>query len=1472
MAERIDPQRAASHGPDARAGAPVAEDAGKLEDWLLEWVAGASGRARGEIRADRRFTSYGLDSMALTRLVAEASRRIGRPLAATLAWSCPTPAELARHLAGAGERSEPVVATPGGAAARAVDEPVAVVGMAARFPGAPDLAAYWELLTEGRDAVVETPAERWSADEWYAPGEPGRMATRWGGFLDAIDGFDPLFFGISPAEARHMDPQQRLVMELAWEALEDAGIVPGSLRGREAGVFVGAMWSEYAALTAADPTRLTAHSATGGDLSIISARVSYTLGLTGPSLTVNTACSSSLVALHQARRSLLAGECDLALVGGVNLFCDPAGTVAMSHFGAMAPDGRCKVFDARADGYVRGEGGGLVVLKPLSRARADGDRIYCTLRGSAVNNDGFSNGLTAPSPQAQEAVIRRACADAGADPATVRYVETHGTGTMLGDPIEAGALGAVYGPGRAADAPLLLGAVKSNIGHLEAAAGVAGLVKTALVLHHRQVPRNLHFETPSPHIPFAELGLSVPTEARPWPGAADEEAWAGISGFGFGGTNCHVLLSGAPREETAETAGTAVPGEPVAPAAVAGTSADASAGTPADASDASAGTPAHAPGEATGPVFVFGGQGSQWPGMAVELMAEPAFARAVRDCDRALAPHLGGRSVKDLLTLRTEPLDDTASVQSAVFTMQVALAALWADRGVRPAAVIGQSMGEIAAAHVAGALSLDDAARLVALRAGLVDDRAPDGTMAVVGLDAEATRAALAAHGAADLAVAVVGGPDRTVVSGGRAAIASLTTALAARDVTVRPIDVDYASHSPHMDPLLTPLRKALAGLAPGPGTVPMWSTVTGAPVPGEELDAGYWCRNLREPVLFGDGIAQLAARGHRHFLDVNPHPVTQLDTERILGGRGAALVSMRRGEPAAAQLAVTARALPTAPARPAWPALLTVSGRDEAALAEAARKIAGRLAAAPGDLPGICHTLAAHRGHHEHRLALVATDARESAAVLTAYAGGERPPGPVRGRVRAAATRTVFVFPGQGGQHAAMGQELYRQEPAFRRAAHACAELILAEGGVDLLPWLTGERPLDPDAIEEVQPAVFTVGVALDALWRSWGVTPAVVVGHSMGEAAAAYASGALSLPDAVRVICRRSAALARLTGRGAMLLVDLDADTALARVAPYAPSAELAAANGPRTTVLTGDAAEIAEAARKLDAEGALARVLQVDAAAHSRQVEPLLPDLRRALKSLAPGPERVPFVSTVTGRAHPGEALDAGYWARNFREPVRFADAAGEIAGGGPVCFVEMGPHPVLAPALADLVRARQEGAATGSLRRDEPYRTTLTRALAVLHTAGADLDWDRLPLPAGPLTALPAHPWQRRRYWITDPPPTAEDGPDPAPAADRIAAASSPAEAAALIRRHLTVHLAALLGTDPADLRDDVPLLALGAGSLAAMQLRNTLLEDLGTDLKVSRILAAPSLTALAEEAAGATAGTRHAPDAPTEVLL
>ncbi|GAA2591427.1 hypothetical protein GCM10009863_00500 [Streptomyces axinellae] len=1460
---------------------------------------------------------------------------VGRKLPSTLAWRFPTPSALAEAIVegGSATRAEPSEKPVGGESG----EPVAVVGMSGRFPGANNTAELWKLLNEGGEAVGDVPPDRWRNDDWYDPdpNSPGRTSTRRGGFLkDGIAGFDPLFFRISPAEAVHMDPQQRLMLELAWEALEDAGTVPGHLRDKPVGVYAGVMWSEYAGMLAAQPGLLGAHSAPGGDTSVVPARVSYFLGLRGPSIAFNTACSSSLVALHTARRALLAGECELALAGGVNLMCSPSSTVAMSRFGAMAPDGRCKAFDAAADGYVRGEGGGVVVLKRLSRAVADGDRIYCTLIGSAVNNDGFSNGLTAPNPVAQEDVVRAACADAGVDPAEVDFVETHGTGTELGDPIEAGALGAVYGPEREPARPLLLGAVKTNLGHLEAAAGIAGFVKTALALHHRQVPGNLNFEEPSPHIDFDELRLAVPTKPQPWPGPRDKTPLAGVSSFGFGGTNCHVLLSGVPEQPRRRTV-------------------------------------SHLPAaEGEGPVFVYGGQGSQWPGMAARFMAVPAFARAVRRCDRAFAPYLGG-SLTDVLTRGGHRLTDTAWIQASIFTVQVALTALWDSWGLRPSAVVGQSMGEVAAAHVAGALSLEESVLVLATRTRLLQQAAGRGTMAVVDLPAEALRELLGGKG--DLAVAVVSSPGRTVVSGRQVELAGLRGELEARGVEFRPIDVDYASHGPQMEPLLADLESELAGLTPGPTRVPMWSTVTGGRIDGSHLDGSYWARNLRERVLFAPVLAELAERGARQFVDVNPHPVVQRDIQRSAGEHATVLASCVRGESgteAFARLAAVAGEVGHDLSGPAPATLLTLSAKTREALREAASRMASHLrngqeedglegngpegnrpeangpgangpeGNGPGGVPDgngphdghaggydtlydTAFTAGARRTHHGRRLALVTAEAGEAARILDGYVRGEASPALFEGTAGREA-RTVFVFPGQGGQHPAMGTELYRTEPVFRAAAHRCAQLVAAESGVDMTPWLSGAEPLDTSSFTAVQPALFTLGVALAALWESWGVRPDAVVGHSMGEVAAAYVSGALSLPDAVRVICRRSAALAGVSGAGSMLVTDLDEEAAQELVRRHSGELEIAALNGPAATVLTGSTEAVRAAEAVLGEQGRFAKVIAVDAAAHSRHVEPAIPGLRGSLAGVTPKESAVPFVSTVTGRVQRGTLLGASYWARNLREPVRFRDAVTDLTGSGPVCFVELGPHPVLAPA-ADAVAGPAGGRAVPALRKDTSEHEALLGALAAVHVHGQALEWDRLPVPPGAHVALPAYPWQRRPYWIGGAPeapgpeaaamgpagPLEALAPDPAPGrapgdgtepglSARIAQASAE-EALPLLERRLARQVAPLLGVRPDALPADQAPIAFGLTSLVAMQWHNAITADLGVEVPASSLLRSADLRSLAQEVlsalsardAGTGSGTgpgpesgsdnnnesdaRSAPhrepiDAPTEILL
>ncbi|HEV2149633.1 MAG TPA: beta-ketoacyl synthase N-terminal-like domain-containing protein, partial [Longimicrobiaceae bacterium] len=533
---------APAHRADAPAPGAPGED--EVRAWLAARVAERASLPAALVDPREPFAVYGLDSAAAVGLSGELEEWLGRTLPPTLLYDHPSIERLARHLAGA---EAPAAASAARGEGEAPTEPIAIVGIGCRFPGADGPEELWRVLRDGIDAVSEVPAGRWDVEALYDPDPkaPGKMSTRWGGFLRSVDGFDAAFFGIAPREAARMDPQQRILLEVAWEALEDAGQDPERLAGSATGVFVGISGSDYGQLQFGDPALGDAYAGTGGALSIAANRLSYALDLRGPSLAVDTACSSSLVALHLACRSLWSGECAQALAGGVNLLLSPGVTVTFSKAGFMAPDGRCRAFDARASGYVRAEGAGVVVLKPLSRALADGDPVYAVVRGTAVNQDGRSNGLTAPSRQAQEAVLRDAYRRAGVRPGEVQYVEAHGTGTPLGDPIEAAALGAVLGEGRPSGHPCLLGSVKTNLGHLEAAAGIAGVVKVALAMRERTLPASLHFESPNPEIPFDRLPLRVRTETGAWP-AEPGAALAGVSSFGFGGTNAHVVLGEAP--------------------------------------------------------------------------------------------------------------------------------------------------------------------------------------------------------------------------------------------------------------------------------------------------------------------------------------------------------------------------------------------------------------------------------------------------------------------------------------------------------------------------------------------------------------------------------------------------------------------------------------------------------------------------------------------------------------------------------------------------------------------------------------------------------------------------------------------------------------------------------------------------------------------------------------------------------------
>ncbi|MDX2205390.1 MAG: SDR family NAD(P)-dependent oxidoreductase [Hyphomicrobiaceae bacterium] len=838
------------------------------------------------------------------------------------------------------------------ASARGGREAIAVVGLGCRLPGAADgPEAFWHLLSEGRDAVGEVPGSRWSIDAYFDadPDAPGTMSVRTGGFLDDVAGFDADYFGISPREALTMDPQQRILLEVTIEALEHAGIAADRLSGSATGVYVGICNSDYfQRVLNRGEAAIDAYLASGSAHSVAAGRLSYCLGLQGPALAIDTACSSSLVALHQACAGLRSGSMDMAIAAGVNVICTPETTIALSKAHMLAPDGRCKTFDAAADGFARAEGCGVLVLKRLADAQAAGDRILAVIRGSASNQDGRSGGLTVPNGPAQEAVIRAALADAGLGPGDIDYVEAHGTGTALGDPIEVRALAGALCADRPAASPLLVGSVKTNLGHLESAAGVAGVIKVILALRHERIPQHLHFRNPSPHIAWSDYRLAVTAQARPWPARPDRLRRAGVSSFGFSGTNAHVVVEEAPPQPPTEPAARralqCLPLSGRTPAALKALAARyaaglgqwpeemgladiaytagagrshhaerlavvaASRGEAAEALAAFAqGTPhaaiAHgtsSPAQVPEVVFMFTGQGAQHPGMARTLYeTSPVFRDVIDRCDRALGADQDGRSLKSVLW-PSSPADttihETVWTQPALFAVEYGLAELWRSCGIRPAAVIGHSVGEYVAACVAGVFGLEDGLRLIAARGRLLQALPRGGEMAAIFACEKDVAAALAAV-AGEAAIAAINGPESVVVSGAAGAIDGILRHFEQRGVRGHKLFVSFAAHSPLVTPALEAMRAA-AGVPMKPPRIPVaWNVTGGRPLPGDGApDAGYWCRHLREPVRFADGIAALHRDGFRTFLEVGPHPTLAALARQSLPEDGVRLLhSLRR-------------------------------------------------------------------------------------------------------------------------------------------------------------------------------------------------------------------------------------------------------------------------------------------------------------------------------------------------------------------------------------------------------------------------------------------------------------------------------------------------------------------------------------------------------------------------------------------------
>lgn len=818
-------------------------------------------------------------------------------------------------------------------AQRTSKEPIAIIGLSCRFPGADAPASFWALMCEQQDAIKEVPRKRWDIDRLFDPNPDslGKVTGRCGGFLNGLEDFDADFFGISPREAPHIDPRQRLVLELGWEALEDAGIPPDSLAGSCTGVYISTLTNDYDQLLTSDLRRMHAFTGAGIANSVVANRLSYVLDLRGPSMTIDTACSGSLLTAHLACQSLRLGESDLALAGGVSVNLSPKGDIVFSRAGALSPEGRCRTFDDQANGIVRSEGAALVVLKPLSAAQADGDRIYAVIYGSATNHDGFSNGIMAPNKEAQKNLLRIAYQQAGVAPSEVQYVETHGTGTALGDQIEVEALADVLSVGRGAK-PCVLGSVKTNIGHMEAAAGVGGMIKTALAIKNRRIPPNLYLNELNHHISSLDFPLKIPQSVEDWP-IDSAPLIAGVSSFSFGGTNAHLVLGEPPSRDRPRGDDSLVP--QVLPlsarspgalrdlaekyrqivgdsssddeirdicytagvkrshhdhrlAVVFGSRDELDEQLKNFSPDAKPTLETHFVGQAQGEkpkiTFVFSGQMSYWHGMARTLYAdEPVFRESIDICDDLLRQFADWSLSAQLHADEGDcRLGETDLVQPAIFSVQVGLAALWRSLGVGPDAIVGQSLGEVAAVHLAGCLSLEDSMRVVCHCGRLMREITGQGKTAVVGLAWDQVQEMIG-DATGSLSIAGNNSPESTLVAGTPEALEEFMRNLEEKNVFCQLLKgVDVALHSPQIDPLQERLVAELEGLQPMAASIPLFSTVTGGPVAGEDLGPEYWGKNLREPIRFVDVVECLLEDGHQIFVEMSPHPVLSSSVEQI--------------------------------------------------------------------------------------------------------------------------------------------------------------------------------------------------------------------------------------------------------------------------------------------------------------------------------------------------------------------------------------------------------------------------------------------------------------------------------------------------------------------------------------------------------------------------------------------------------------
>lgn len=887
-----------------------------IQSWLILQICQRLKVNPTEVDVREPFSAYGLVSREAVSLIGELENWLGRSLSATLMYDYPNIAALAQYLVSE-HRKDAYLTKEVNRECSLETDAIAIIGIGCRFPTANNPPAFWQIFQNGEDTIKEVPLDRWNIDAFYDQNleSSEKMSTRWGSFLEAVDKFDPLFFGLSAREASSMDPQQRLLLEVSWEALENAGISADKLAGSQTGVFIGISSCDYYKMLLTTPTR----AGTGVANSIAANRLSYFLDLRGPSLAVDTACSSSLVAVHMACQSLRLGESHLALAGGVNVILSPEWTIAFSQAGMMAADGLCKSFDATADGYVRGEGCGVVVLKRLADALKDGDNVLAVIRGSALNQDGRSNGLTAPNGLAQQAVIRQALQNAGVAPHQIDYVEAHGSGTPLGDVIEVQSLTAVLGEGREPNQLCTLSSVKTNIGHLEAAAGIAGLIKAVLCLQHGEIPPHPHLKEINPHIALEQTPFHIPTTKELSP-LRTQLNFAGVSAFGFGGTNAHVVLEKAPLKTKLDsklerslhilslsaktekallelvnryenylaehpdislpnicfTANTGRSHFSHRLAVIAASKAELQEKFQAFGNKHQTTGLLHSTvptGKPPKIAFLFTGQGSQYTDMARQLYkTQTIFRQALDQCAEILTPLLEQPLLSVLYPSGdTALIDETANAQPALFAVEYALAQMWRSWGIQPDVVMGHSVGEYVAACIAGVFSLEDALRLIACRSRLMGTLPREGEMAAVFAEEALVAEAIGPY-QESVAIAAVNGPKNTVISGIQSSVRAILQSLESDGIVTHPLKGSHAFHSPLMKPILNAFEQTAQQMKFAPPSIPMISNLTGELLPpGEVLDASYWCRHIINPVRFSTSMQTLVTQGYKIFLEIGP-------------------------------------------------------------------------------------------------------------------------------------------------------------------------------------------------------------------------------------------------------------------------------------------------------------------------------------------------------------------------------------------------------------------------------------------------------------------------------------------------------------------------------------------------------------------------------------------------------------------------